>query len=499
MSKIWKLFVSENKKTFKKTSTKIMIVLCILTLFGSVGFAKLSSKLIEYGESFVLEERNQEKGKEELKTEINEMKKELNDKTLDDETKNEYKFQIERLEFAIENDLNVISPTWYRTWKSEALEENLYLAEVNLNELKQISIDTAEIEAAQKKVDDIKILIKNDNFDGYIDLKKNELKQKLDNKEITKEIYDDEIETLDLQQKYRIKATEDSEEWKENILMEIGWLKESNRTGLDRKGKLLTEEKLRKQEDAIKIDLYRLENNMPNVDSLGDSRNTYDYMAPSFALAMLSIAIIVIAGSSISTEVQSGTIKFWSFTPNKRWKILFAKMLSVIFITVVLTVVLAIFADVVGGIFFKDNAPQDYLYIKNGEVKTIPHNLYTILYYLAKDIDIIFYMLFALMLSTVVRNTAMSIGFSIATFIGGPTIMSIISQFIKMDFIKFIPFNNMGLEDQIFPNSVSYVTMEDVGSLLGQTSLQFSLCVLGVCAILMLITMFDSFNKKDII
>ena len=35
-----------------------------------------------------------------------------------------------------------------------------------------------------------------------------------------------------------------------------------------------------------------------------------------------SIFAVIIAGGMISTEVSSGTIKFWALTPNKRWKIL---------------------------------------------------------------------------------------------------------------------------------------------------------------------------------
>ena len=34
----------------------------------------------------------------------------------------------------------------------------------------------------------------------------------------------------------------------------------------------------------------------------------------------IAIFAIIIAGGAISSEVSTGTIKFWALTPNKRWK-----------------------------------------------------------------------------------------------------------------------------------------------------------------------------------
>ena len=107
-------------------------------------------------------------------------------------------------------------------------------------------------------------------------------------------------------------------------------------------------------------------------------------------------------------------------------------------------------------------------------------------------------MLFALTLSVVTRNTALSVGVSIACYVGSGTIMELINYFISADWLKFIPFNNMGLVDKIFINNITYMQMQSVSSFTNEVSIGFSLVVLSVCAILMLITMFDSFNKRDI-
>lgn len=227
-------------------------------------------------------------------------------------------------------------------------------------------------------------------------------------------------------------------------------------------------------------------------------RTLYDMFAPSFSQGLISILMIMIAGSSISTEVSKGTIKFLLFTPNKRWKVLLSKIISAILILLVLTILTSFISVIFGNIFFKDEATV-YVYISNGVVKSIPNLLYTMLYFLASSIDILVYMLFAFTLSVVTRNTALTVGVSIACYIGSGIVMQIVNQLITADWIKFIPFNNFGLADKIFANNISYMTEQTMSGFTNNVSIGFSLSVLAVCSILMIITMFDSFNKRDIV
>ena len=101
------------------------------------------------------------------------------------------------------------------------------------------------------------------------------------------------------------------------------------------------------------------------------------------------------------------------------------------------------------------------------------------------------------MLSVITRNTSLSLGLSIATYMGNSIAMIIINSYIKKDWIKIIPFNNLNIADKIFPNFKSMLStgLENTTT----TSLGFSIAVLGVCVILMFVTMYDSFNKRDII
>lgn len=483
MNKISKLFINENIKTWKKFSTKLLIFVIILALFGTLGLTKLMQKLNQ-GIEYIEDDYD---WKEYVQEELNSYKEELNKNKLDDETKKAFEITIQKYELALQYNITPYGDYW----KSDVLNT---IAELKL-EKEETPWDTTELE---KQIQEATEILKNDDFAKYMELQKQIAKQELENKEITQQEYDDKIEIIDLKTKYEIGKNENEEYWKMAIISEIEMLQKNIRTGIDQNtNKVLTVEKKNEQEDTIKMDKYRLEHNMPSLDYTENYRTIFETLAPSFVTAIIAIAAVIIAGGSISTEVSTGTIKFWALTPNKRWKILTAKLLSVLFYIIVITLVVSLLNVVCSNIFFTE-AANEYIYVKDGEVKTIGNTLYIIETYFAKIIPVIIFTLFALMLSTVTRNTAVAVSFSVAVYMGNGIFMSIVNQFIKKDWVRYIPFNNLNIADKIFANAQNPMAML-TNSFATSTSLQFSLAVLGVCAILMLITMYDSFNNKDII
>ena len=490
--KFLKLCQNEFIKTIKKKSTIIMIILTLVSILGALAFSSLIKVLNDVSEESMYYGMSIDENIASLNSKI------ANDTTLSEQSKGHLQAELDMYQLAKENNVDLNG--FYSNWKVNILY-NIQEEKCNLVDYKLRDVEKSTIDEKQEYINKLIQILKKDDFSGYIELQKQNEKQYLDNKEITQKEYDSNIEILELSKKYEIGKTAKAEDvWKDTVLSEITMLKQNLLTGINSNtGKVLTIEEQQKQKDALTLDLYRLENNIPTTDSMTDYRTVYDYMAISFTSLFLSIMMIMIAGSAISTEISKGTIKFWTITPNKRWKIMLSKILSALFILIAMIVIISLLSDLIGTIVYRDNPPQDYYYVENGEVKAINHNIYTILYNLVSGIDILVFMLFALMLSTITRSTATSVGISIATYVGSAPIMSIINALVKMDFIKFIPFNNIGLVDKVFPNSVSFMTMEMASTMLNNVSVWFSLAVLGVCAILMLVTMFDSFNKRDII
>ena len=397
-------------------------------------------------------------------------------KMLDEETIKSYKSQIKRYELAIEYDIDI----YENYWKAEAL-----------NKIIELNIEGIEESKITEK-------LKNNDFMGYIELQKQDKKQKLENKEITQEEYNDEMVELELKEKYNIGKDRNEEYWKTILLRDIKLAKKSLRTGINQENsKILTVEKKQEYEDKIRIDTYRLENNKPTLENTTNYREIFETLASNFVVSAIAIFAIIIAGGEISTESSTGTIKFWALTPNKRWKILTAKILSILLYILIITLVMSALTIACGNIFFTESGTE-YIYVKDGNIQKIGNTLYIIESYFAKSIPVIIFALFALMLSTLTRNTAVAVSFSVATYMGNGIVMMIINQLIKSEWVKYIPFNNLNIADKLFSNIKNPIAMVSE-TFATSTSLQFSLAVLGICAILMLVTMYDSFNKRDII
>lgn len=256
----------------------------------------------------------------------------------DRETRAEMQAEMETYELAVKYDINYMY-YYQNTWKVELLSE--------IQELKSrlllTDLDEKKNELQSTINKDVNMLEKND-FKAYIDLEKQNEKTKLEDNQITKEEYEENVYLLDLRGKYEIyKEDAGIYDWKGDVYRDIKAMKENLRTGVNQTtGKLLKLDEIKELEENIKISEYRLENNLPVVDSFTSSRALYDGMAPSFGLLMISILMIIIAGSSISNEISKGTIKFLLFTPNKRWKVLLSKILSAIIILLVLSLILSV-------------------------------------------------------------------------------------------------------------------------------------------------------------
>lgn len=487
MNKILKLFINENIKTWKKLSTKIMIVVAILAILGTLGLVKIMEKSVQT--TYQIANNMQLEWKESIQQELKYMEEQLKNEALDENTKTEYKRQIEVYKICLQYD---VSP-WQDNWKNDLINQIAQL------KIQKEFLSENEVKEIDLKIEDLIKKLEKDDFKGYIDLQIQEEKTKLDNKEISEQEYKDNIEILNLTKNLEIGKETNEAYWKRRLLNKIREAQTSIRTNIDAEtNKVLSIEKKQEYQDLIKIDKYKLENNIAPLEYTESYRIMFETLAPMFGVAVIAIIVLVIAGGTISTEVSTGSIKFWALTPNKRWKILTSKILSVLFYIIVITLLITILTVIIANVFF-DDAGEQYIYVKDGELKVINSTVFTFEKYFIKMITVTVFALFAIMLSTLTRNSATSISFSLALYLGNGIAMSIINSFIKSEWIKFVPFNNLNIFDKIFTNYTSPINFSMGTSFTATTSLTFSLIVLGVCAVLMLVTMYDSFNKRDII
>ena len=78
---------------------------------------------------------------------------------------------------------------------------------------------------------------------------------------------------------------------------------------------------------------------------------------------------------------------------------------------------MSILSIILANVFFNTSG-YEYLFMKDGNVQKIGNTLFTIEYYFVKLIPVIIFAILALMFSTITRNTSLSIGLSLATYMG---------------------------------------------------------------------------------
>lgn len=497
MSKFFKLYVNENIKILKKKSTIVFLIIIVISLAAALGLTYIikSSYANSSTDSY---------WKNVAKQDVEHYKKQLDSSS---ENKSENQAKVEVYQYAIDHDINYIfsGSNGSQYWKDTVIE-TLVSKVTALNEAKQnANVDTKDM---QSEIDDLYSMLNNNDFDKYADSIIANYNKMYEAGSISKEEKDIYIEIENIDKKYKINANYENDKIdKSSLLREIQNSKVSLLKGINiSTSKSLSSKDIQDLNDKIKIDMYKIENNIESISSNSISgsninyRNLYENIAQKFSMLLLGLFVLVVAGGSIAAEFSKGTIKSLIMVPCKRWKILLSKILTYTVILLVSTVVISLLTYAVGNIFFSSEQASPYVYVQNDNIQAIGHLKYTILNFLTYDIDIFIYMLFAVMLSTVTKNVAASVGVGIFVYVGNSIIMEIINSLTTKEWIKFIPFNNMNLSSKIFKySSNAFENFNVTNSVVSNISVKFSLCVLLVCAILMIVTMFDSFNKKEIV
>lgn len=155
MSKFFRLCSCELTKIMKKKSTKVMLILLILSLFASAGMAVLTKKMYSITDDIY----SSIDYKASIKSEIESLKTEMSEENLDEASKNSIQAQIDAFQLAIDNDINIY--TTY--WKTELITNDITNLKRNIYNYKAMGQEDLAIKE-QTTVDKIIELLKNDDF-----------------------------------------------------------------------------------------------------------------------------------------------------------------------------------------------------------------------------------------------------------------------------------------------------------------------------------------------
>jgi len=253
-------------------------------------------------------------------------------------------------------------------------------------------------------------------------------------------------------------------------------------------------------EEAVLIGKYRLDNNIEVYTSKesGVTSDNRDYReeglkfwdvftSSALGINVISVLIIIIAGSVISTEFSTGTIKYLLVNPVKRYKIFIAKYVSVLSFAFLMLLIYYVFNIIVSGIFFGfGDLGAPYLYVSSGKVAVGSGFLFVALKYLIASVGMICMATLAFAISSVARSSALSIGMGVFLYLSGYGVVAVMSQ-LKLDFGRYIIFSNLEL------NAIA----EGVSIYKGQT-FAFALTVISVYMAVFILTAWDGFVRRDV-
>lgn len=155
MSKFFRLCSCELTKIMKKKSTKVMLILLILSLFASAGMAVLTKKMYSMTDDIY----SSIDYKSSIKSEIESLKTEMSEENLDEASKNSIQAQIDAFQLAIDNDVNIY--TTY--WKTELITNDITNLKRNIYNYKAMGQEDLAMKE-QTTVDKLIELLKNDDF-----------------------------------------------------------------------------------------------------------------------------------------------------------------------------------------------------------------------------------------------------------------------------------------------------------------------------------------------
>lgn len=251
-------------------------------------------------------------------------------------------------------------------------------------------------------------------------------------------------------------------------------------------------------EEAALIGEYRLDHNISVSTSPSDgvtSETGYGepltfwdvFTTSALGINLISVLIIIIAGSVISSEFSSGTVKYLLVNPVKRYKIFIAKYISVLSFAFIMLLAYYLFNVILSGIFFGfGDLGAPHLYVSDGNVIKGSSFLFVASKYLTASAGMICMATFALAVSSVARSSALSIGLGVFLYLSGYGVVALLSQ-LKLDFGRYIIFSNLELN-----------TIAEGSSLYKGQTVFFALMVIIVYMLVFLLTAWDGFVRKDV-
>lgn len=481
------LIRNERAKLYKKPSTWVLAgIVVAMSLVGLVLSHFISS--VSYSQS---------SWQENYTWQIESYKNQLDDMKENSEERPSVQAGLDTYRYLLEND---IPPSDWRTDVAHAYFQSLA-------DSQNAALSGNEADTAKTQADSLKAMLDKNDWRAYVKYQMDTLKAGASNQpsnevKVQLDIYqiylDQGIVPLSADNGYYGGEEASADAWKSKQVEIVKQNKLNLLRGSDDNDQPLSSAKRQGCENAINVALKRLSSDTPPIDDesfLGLLESALS------STDMLAILLIVLAGGAISTEFSTGTIKLLLITPHRRSRVFWAKARLMLEVTLLCLGAIFVLSFLLSGIFTGfDNLGAMQVISLFGQTVRMPYLAYIVMNTLIFLLPVLTYGALALMLSTVVRKSAVAIAFTMILMFGSSifvTLLSAVSNYIVIPGIKFLLFTNTSL-DIYLPSAATAATGYVMSPPDNTMTLGFSLAVLAAYLVCFLWIARDSFCRRDV-
>jgi len=221
------------------------------------------------------------------------------------------------------------------------------------------------------------------------------------------------------------------------------------------------------------------------------------------ARILLCLVAIVLASTSVSRELETGSVKFLMVNPVKRHKVVLAKFCAIITVMLIALVWMALVVTVSTGIAAGFDALHPYLFVGTNGVFAVPFVVFTLMYLLVMILPIAWFTALGLQFSATIRNSVGSMFLCVVVLLLGVAVDILAYHLLYRFWLQFIPTVPLAqLSNALFPYGgvdamIPGLTF-DGAILTEELGILFALGYAVLLTAGMLWTAIDSFCHRDI-
>lgn len=243
----------------------------------------------------------------------------------------------------------------------------------------------------------------------------------------------------------------------------------------------------------IELQQYYLDHNI-NPQAPGAPTFTREFIEQAISL-FIPLLVVILSADLVSSEHSNGTMKLLLTRPVPRWKVLLSKYISLVLAISFLLLITGILSYLISGIIFGYSGwfiPVLTGFVEqNGQLLTqnvhmVPQWQFILMQYGLAWFSCLTVGTISFMVSTLMRNTASSMGVMLAAIIAGTLLTQLAKSWPQL---KYIAFLHLDL--------TNYLSGEP--SMLEGVTLPFSLAILTIWSTVALVIAFVHFQKRDIL